>query len=106
MQQTAVRRPGPPDDRSGASRTGLDFTLDVNDGGGILNPGGIARPAIKAAIACPKGSRSTPPWLGPRHLHRSRLRPRERVPPTRRRLPNASKVGDVSVEGMLGSPEP
>ena len=38
-----------------ASRTGLAFNLAVNDGGGILNPGGIARPAIKPRSSpCPR----------------------------------------------------
>jgi hypothetical protein len=39
-----------------AAPTGLSFNLDVSDGGGITNPGGIARPPIATArLALPAG---------------------------------------------------
>ncbi len=63
-----------------AARTGLAFNLAVNDGGGILNPGGIARPAIKTAVASlPEGLTLNPSLgAGLGVCSRSRVRPRER----------------------------
>ena len=50
-----------------AARTGLAFNLSVNDGGGMTNPGGIARPAIRTAIT------TAPPTAGgPRRGRRTR----------------------------------
>jgi hypothetical protein len=91
-----------------AAATGLVFNLDVNDGGGLLNNGGIVRSQIRTmSVELPDGltinpslgsglgvcteadfareSASTPPGAG---------------------CPNNSKIGDVSAEGILGLSEP
>jgi hypothetical protein len=91
-----------------AAATGLLFNLDVNDGGGLLNSGGIVRSQIrKMTVSLPEGltinpslgsglgvcgeadfareSASTPPGAG---------------------CPNGSKIGEVSAEGLLGLSEP
>ena len=62
-----------------AARTGLAFNLNVNDGGGILNPGGIARPALNTAGRVPprRPDHQPLPRRRPRDLHGSRLRPRD-----------------------------
>lgn len=91
-----------------ASRTGLAFNLAVNDGGGITNPGGIARPAIKkAVIALPEGLTINPSLaagLGtcaPAEFARETA-----TSPEGSGCPNSSKIGTVGVEGVLGLPEP
>jgi len=92
---------------SAATPTGLLFNIDINDGGGFLNPPGIVRSPISSARAVlPEGltinpslaagldvctpvqfaleSASTPPGSG---------------------CPNASKIGNVAIEGLFGLPE-
>jgi hypothetical protein len=94
-------------DRAGTG-TGLVFNLDVNDGGGILNPHGIARPAIeKATVSLPDGLTINPSVgsglgvCGEGDFARESL---DSAPGAG--CPNASKVGEVEVRGMLGLPEP
>jgi hypothetical protein len=93
---------------SAASRTGLAFNLDVNDGGGILNPGGIARPAIKTAISSlPEGLTVNPSLgagLGTCAEADFARETAASEPGTG--CPNASKIGTVTVEGALGLAEP
>ena len=92
---------------SASSRTGLNFNLDVNDGGGILNPAGTARPAIKkASLALPEGLTINPSLgsgLGTCSEADFAREQIDTVPGTG--CPNASKVGDVTIEGMLGLAE-
>jgi hypothetical protein len=92
----------------GAARTGLAFNLAVNDGGGILNPGGIARPAIRTAIASLPEGLTINPSLGVglgvcEEADFARETPNSE-PGTG--CPNASKIGTVTVEGALGLAEP
>ena len=92
-----------------AARTGLAFNLDVNDGGGILNPGGIARPAIKDGDRLPARGADDQPLARrrPRRLRRSRVRARDRGLRTGRRLPQRARRSATSrLEGVLGLAEP
>jgi hypothetical protein len=94
--------------QTAAVGTGLTFTVDVNDGGGILNPGGVARPAIRrAVVALPEGltinpsvaaglGACSPQDFADEQLHTA----------PGQGCPNDSKVGDVLIEGMLGLPQP
>jgi hypothetical protein len=93
---------------SAASRTGLEFTLDVNDGGGILNPGGTARPAIsKAVVSLPEGLTINPSLGSGLGTCSEADFAREAIDtPPGSGCPNASKVGDITIDGMLGLPEP
>ncbi len=91
-----------------AARTGLVLNLDVNDGGGILNPGGIARPAVKTAIA------SLPPGLTINPSLGAGLGVCGEADFARETAgsapgagcPSSSKIGEVAVEGVLGLAEP
>ncbi|HKH64078.1 MAG TPA: hypothetical protein VKA35_01295 [Solirubrobacterales bacterium] len=91
-----------------AARTGLAFNLDVNDGGGILNPGGVARPAIKKAIVSLPDGLTVNPSLG------SGLRACGEADYARESAasvpgsgcPNGSKIGTVRVDGPLGLADP
>ena len=47
-----------------AARTGLAINLTVNDGGGILNPGGTARPALNSLVASLPEGLTVNPSLG------------------------------------------
>lgn len=91
-----------------ASRTGLAFDLDVNDGGGILNPGGIARPAIKTAVlALPEGLTINPSLgAGLSTCSEAQFAAETAASAEGAGCPNASKVGEVTVEGALGLAEP
>lgn len=91
-----------------ASRTGLVFNLDVASGGGILNPAGIARPAIKKAIvSLPEGLTINPSvgaGLGTcteADFARESISSEEGAG-----CPNNSKIGAVTAEGEIGLNEP
>jgi hypothetical protein len=91
-----------------AARTGLAFNVDVNDGGGILNPAGIARPAIKTAIASLPAGLTINPSLGA-GLGACTEADFARETATSEPgsgCPNNSKIGDVTLEGELGLSEP
>jgi hypothetical protein len=91
-----------------ASRSGLVFSLTNNDGGGILNPQGIARPAIKkAVVALPEGLTVNPSLGAGLGTCSEADFARESVSSAPGAgCPNSSKVGEVEVQGMLGLPEP
>jgi hypothetical protein len=91
-----------------AARTGLAFNLEVIDGGGILNPAGIARPAIKEAIVSMPEGLTINPSLGAGLVACSDAdfaRETATSAPGEG-CPNGSKIGSVVVEGVLGLPEP
>lgn len=91
-----------------AARTGLAFNLDLNDGGGVFNPGGIARPAVKTAIASlPEGLTINPSLgagLGACGAAEWARETASSEPGAG--CPNSSKIGEVSVDGALGLAEP
>jgi hypothetical protein len=91
-----------------ASRTGLALNLAVNDGGGILNPGGIARPPIKTAIASlPEGLTINPSLgAGLGVCEEADFARETAASEPGAGCPNDSKIGEVTVEGPLGLPEP
>lgn len=93
-------------DESGTG-TGLVFDLAVDDGGGILNPGGIARPAIEEAVVSLPEGLSLNPSLG---AGLGVCDEAEFARETATSLPgagcpNAAKIGSVRVEGLMGLPE-
>ncbi len=87
---------------------GLVFNLDVADGGGILNPRGVARPAIKeAVVSLPEGVTINPSvgsGLGVCSEADFAREAVDTIPGTG--CPNASKIGQIEVQGMLGLSEP
>jgi hypothetical protein len=91
-----------------AARTGLAFNLAVNDGGGMLNPGGEALPPVKTAIlSLPEGLTVNPSLGAGLGVCGEADFARESAasePGTG--CPNNSKIGDVTVEGALGLAEP
>jgi hypothetical protein len=91
-----------------AARSGLIFDLANNDGGGILNPGGIARPAIRnATVALPEGLTINPSLGSGLGVCTEADFARESVDSAPGAgCPNRSKIGEVEVQGMLGLPEP
>jgi hypothetical protein len=91
-----------------AARTGLAFNLAVNDGGGILNPGGIARPAIKQTIlSLPEGLTINPSLgAGLGACSEAEFARESAGSEPGAGCPNNSKIGDVTVEGALGLAEP
>ena len=91
-----------------AARTGLAFNLAVNDGGGILNPGGIARPAIKTAVlSLPEGLTINPSLgAGLGTCTEAEFARETALSEPGSGCPNSSKIGDVTVEGALGLAEP
>jgi hypothetical protein len=91
-----------------ASRTGLAFNLDVSDGGGITNPGGIARPAIKTAISSlPEGLTINPSLgAGLGVCSEAQFASESAGSEPGAGCPNNSKIGDVVAEGVLGLEEP
>jgi hypothetical protein len=93
---------------SAASPSGLLFDLDLNDGGGTLNPGGTARPPIqKAVVTLPEGLTINPSvgaGLGACSVADFARETVDSAPGEG--CPNPSKVGEVVVEGMLGFAEP
>jgi hypothetical protein len=90
-----------------AARTGLVFNLAVNDGGGILNPAGIARPAIKTAIASlPEGLTINPSLgAGLGVCSEADFARETATSEPGAGCPNQSKIGTVTVEGELGLAE-
>lgn len=90
-----------------AAATGLVFNLGVNDGGGILNPGGIARPAIKTAIAgLPDGLTINPSLAAGLGVCTEAQWALETAPSAfGAGCPPGSKIGDVTLEGALGLTE-
>lgn len=92
----------------GAARTGLAFNLDVPSGGGILNPAGIARPAIKTAIASlPEGLTINPSLgAGLGACTEAEFARESAGSEPGAGCPNSSKIGTVTVDGALGLGEP
>lgn len=92
----------------GAARTGLAFNLDVPSGGGILNPGGIARPAIKTAVvSLPEGLTINPSLGAGLGVCSEADFARESAgSEPGAGCPNNSKIGSVTLDGALGLAEP
>jgi hypothetical protein len=90
-----------------AARTGLAFTLDVNDGGGILNPGGIARPPVKTAIlSLPEGLTLNPSLgAGLGTCSEADWARETATSEPGGGCPSSSKIGSVVLDGALGLPE-
>ena len=90
-----------------AARTGLAFNLSVNDGGGILNPGGIARPAIRTAIvSLPEGLTINPSLgAGLGVCGEAEFARESAGSESGAGCPNNSKIGTVTLEGALGLAE-
>jgi hypothetical protein len=90
-----------------AARTGMAFNLDVNDGGGILNPKGIARPAIETAIASLPAGLSINPSLGAGLgvCDQAQFNAETATSEPGAGCPNNSKIGTVTAEGVLGLDE-
>ncbi|HEU4462875.1 MAG TPA: hypothetical protein VFR75_09810 [Solirubrobacterales bacterium] len=90
-----------------AARTGLVFNLDVNDGGGILNPGGIARPAISTAVASlPEGLTINPSLAAGLGVCGAAEWARETATSEPGAgCPSSSKIGRVVLDGALGLSE-
>jgi hypothetical protein len=88
--------------------SGLSFELEVNDGGGITNPQGIARPAIKEAlIELPEGLTINPSVaVGLGACSEADFAKESLTSKEGEGCPNQAKVGEVRIEGMLGLPEP
>lgn len=93
--------------RNAASGSGLVFDLEVDDGGGILNPGGIARPSIRTArVALPEGLTLNASLGNGLSVCSEEEFARESIDtPPGAGCPNASKIGVVEVEGMMGQSE-
>ncbi|HXV04395.1 MAG TPA: hypothetical protein VFP23_00630, partial [Solirubrobacterales bacterium] len=91
-----------------ASGTGLVFNLYVNSGGGILNPKGIARPAIRnALVTLPEGLTINPSLGSGLGVCSEADFAREAVGTAPGAgCPAISKIGTVEVQEMLGLPEP
>jgi hypothetical protein len=91
-----------------SARTGLAFNLAVSDGGGILNPGGIARPAVKSAIvSLPAGLTINPSLGAGLGVCSAADFARESAgSEPGAGCPNSSKIGTVALEGVLGLAEP
>lgn len=91
-----------------AARTGMAFNLSVNDGGGILNPGGEALPPIKQAIvALPEGLTINPSLgAGLGSCAEAQFAAETAVSEPGAGCPNNSKIGDVTVEEALGLAKP
>jgi hypothetical protein len=90
-----------------AARTGLAFNLEVNDGGGITNPDGIARPAVKTAIASLPEGLTVNPSLGA-GLDTCGEAEWARETATSEPgagCPSTAKIGDVVLDGALGLPD-
>jgi hypothetical protein len=91
-----------------AARTGLAINLTVNDGGGTLNPGGIARPALNTLVASLPEGLTVNPSLGAglgTCTEADFARETSGSEPGAG-CPNDSKIGTVALEGALGLAEP
>ncbi len=88
--------------------TGLAFSISVSDGGGIVNPGGIARPAVReAVVSLPEGLTVNPSVAAGLGACSEAAFAAERLTSAPGAgCPNDSKVGEVRIEGMLGLSEP
>jgi len=86
-----------------AARTGLAFNLDVNDGGGIANPGGIARPALKqAVVSLPDGLTINPSLAaGLGSCGEAEWARETATSEPGAGCPNSSKIGSVVIDGTL-----
>jgi hypothetical protein len=91
-----------------ASRTGLAVNIPVNDGGGILNPAGIARPPIKQTeLALPSGLTINPSLgAGLGTCTEAQFATEAATSEEGAGCPNAAKIGTVTLEGELGLAEP
>lgn len=91
-----------------ASGTGLAFNLAISSGGGILNPAGIARPAIRnAVVTLPEGLTIDPSLASGLGVCSEADFAREAVGTAPGAgCPANSKIGTVEVQEMLGLPEP
>jgi hypothetical protein len=91
-----------------SSPTGLVFNIDINDGGGFLNEGGNVRsPIQKAMVALPEGLTINPSvgsGLGVCSEVELARESASSAPGVG--CPNASKIGEVEIEGLLGLLEP
>jgi hypothetical protein len=89
-----------------ATATGLVFNLDVNDGGGLLNEDGrITSPIQRAVARLPEGLTINPSIGSGLGVCAAAEFARERVDTAPGAgCPNASKIGQVSIEGLLGLP--
>jgi hypothetical protein len=90
-----------------AARTGLAFNLSVNDGGGILNPGGVARPAIRRAIlTLPEGLTINPSLgAGLGACSAAEFARESAASEPGAGCPSDSKIGTVTLKGVLGLAE-
>jgi hypothetical protein len=90
-----------------ASGNGLVFELEIDDGSGILNPEGIARPAIReTTLALPTGLTLNPSLGAGLDVCEEAEFAREAADSLPGAgCPNASKIGTVEVEGMMGQQE-
>ncbi len=93
---------------SAAARTGLAVNLEVNDGGGITNPAGIARPALKTALlSLPPGLTINPSLgAGLGVCTEAQFASERAGSEPGAGCPNSSKIGTVKLEGALGVEEP
>jgi hypothetical protein len=91
-----------------ASPTGLVFNLDLNDGGGLLNNGGIVRSQIdRAVVRLPEGLTINPSLGAGLGVCSEADFAREAIDtPPGSGCPNNSKIGTTEVEGLLGLSEP
>jgi len=90
-----------------AARTGLALNVEVNDGGGILNPRGIARPPIKTAVvSLPEGLTINPSLAAGLGVCGDAEWARETaISEPGSGCPNSSKIGTVVLDGALGLTE-
>jgi hypothetical protein len=87
-----------------ATGSGLVFDLEVEDGGGILNEEGIARPAIRTAVVALPPGMTLNPALGA-GLGVCAAAEFDRETPFSlpgAGCPNSSKIGRVEAEGLMG----
>ncbi len=90
-----------------AAATGIVFNLDVNDGGGFLNVDGRVRsPIQKARALLPEGLTINPSLgAGLGVCSEAEFAREGAASAPGAGCPNASKIGEVSADGLLGLPE-